>query len=128
VSIHSGEIGRLVGLSIHDQSEPAILRWSADARLSADDLRGDVTRCEPIGLSVPDEAVLDYAIAAGRTILTLNRRHFIALHRNRGSHAGIVVCTADRDFIGHARRIHDQIASRDDLSGELIRVNRPSRP
>jgi Domain of unknown function (DUF5615) len=55
--------------------------------------------------AVPDEAVLDYAIAGGRAVLTLNRKHFIALHRQRGSHTGIVVCTV-----------------------ELIRVNRPSPP
>jgi len=80
------------------------------------------------GLAVPDEAVLDYAIGKGRAILTLNRQHFIALHRNRGSHAGIVVCTVDRDFIGQARRIHDQVGGRSDLGGELIRVHRPNRP
>jgi hypothetical protein len=59
------------------------------------------------GLAVPDETVLDYAIAERRAVLTLNRRHFIALHRNRASHAGIVVCTVDRDYVGQARRIHD---------------------
>jgi Domain of unknown function (DUF5615) len=77
------------------------------------------------GLAVPDEAVLDYAIGESRAVLTLNRRHFIALHRNRASQTGIVVCTVDRDFIGQARRIHDQVAGRSNLNGELIRVNRP---
>jgi Domain of unknown function (DUF5615) len=78
------------------------------------------------GLAVPDEDVLDYAIGIGRAILTLNRKHFIALHRKRGSHAGIVVCTVDRDFAGQARRIHEHVGGRSDLSGELIRVNRPN--
>jgi hypothetical protein len=52
------------------------------------------------GVAVPDEAVLDYAIAERRAMLTLNRKHFIVLHRNRSSHAGIVVCTVDSDFLG----------------------------
>ena len=39
LGLHAGEIGRLVGLHIHEQSIPPILRWSADARLSAADLR-----------------------------------------------------------------------------------------
>ena len=52
------------------------------------------------GVAVPDEAVLDYAIAERRAMLTLNRKHFIVLHRNRSSHAGIVVCTVDPDFLG----------------------------
>jgi len=43
LGMHAGGIGRLVGKLIHDQSEPAILRWSADARLSADDLRRALT-------------------------------------------------------------------------------------
>jgi Domain of unknown function (DUF5615) len=78
------------------------------------------------GQAVPDAEVIDYAIGEGRAVLTLNRKHFIALHRDRGSHAGIVVCTVDRDFIGQARRIHEQVAARRDLAGELVRVNRPN--
>jgi hypothetical protein len=78
------------------------------------------------GQAVPDADVLEYATGAGRVVLTLNRKHFIALHRNRGAHAGIVVCTVDRDFIGQARRIDDQVGGRTNLSGELIRVNRPN--
>lgn len=77
------------------------------------------------GLAVPDENVLEYAVEHGRAVLTLNRKHFIALHCRRNSHAGIVVCTVDRDFAGQARRIHKHVAGRSDLDGELIRVNRP---
>jgi hypothetical protein len=77
------------------------------------------------GQAVPDDAILDAAAADGRAVLTLNRRHFVRLHRERPSHAGIVVCTFDPDFIGQAARIKDAIASAEPLDGLLIRVNRP---
>jgi len=76
--------------------------------------------------SVPDEEVLAFASVQGRAVLTLNRKHFIRLHRTQPEHAGIIVCTFDRNFIAQARRIHEAIASDMQLSGQLIRVNRPS--
>ena len=39
LGMHAGEIGRLVGLHIHEQSVPPILNWSANSKLGADDLR-----------------------------------------------------------------------------------------
>ncbi len=74
----------------------------------------------------PDEAVLSYASADDRTVLTINRKHFIRLHRTSSEHRGIIVCTADLDFTGQANRIHKAIESRDTLVGELVRVNRPA--
>jgi hypothetical protein len=79
------------------------------------------------GQAVPDEAVLDFAIEAGRALLTLNRKHFIWLHQERPNHAGLIVCTFDPDFIGQAGRIHATIEKAAELSGQLIRVNRPQR-
>ena len=75
--------------------------------------------------SVPDEEVLAFASSQGRAVLTLNRKHFIHLHRAQPEHAGIIVCTYDPDFIGQAKRIHAAIASEAQLSGQLIHVNRP---
>lgn len=75
--------------------------------------------------STPDEEVLAFASVQGRAVLTLNRRHFIRLHREKSDHAGIIVCTFDPDFAAQARRIHAAIASERQLSGQLIRVNRP---
>ena len=77
--------------------------------------------------ATPDAEILDFAISEQRAVLTLNRRHFVALHTIRPAHAGIVVCTVDPDFIGQARRIHDSLARCATLSGQLIRVNRPAR-
>jgi len=74
--------------------------------------------------AVPDDKVLEFATTENRALLTLNRRHFIRLHRERPQHAGIVVCTVDPDFAGQADRIHKAIRGQDSLRGQLIRVNR----
>ena len=50
------------------------------------------------GQQVPDAEVLELAISDHRAVLTLNRRHFIRLHQERPAHAGVIVCTVDRDF------------------------------
>jgi predicted nuclease of predicted toxin-antitoxin system len=76
--------------------------------------------------AIPDDAVLAFAHAEGRAVLTLNRRHFIQLHSRRVEHSGIIVCTLDTDFAGQAGRIDQAIASQGLLVGSLIRVNRPS--
>lgn len=77
--------------------------------------------------ALPDDKVLKFATAENRILLTLNRRHFIRLHRESTQHAGIVACTVDPDFTGQAERIHTAIAGRGSLNGQLIRVNRPSK-
>ena len=74
--------------------------------------------------AVTDEEVLAFATTEGRAVLTLNRKHFIHLHRRQPEHAGIIVCTYDPDFIAQAQRIHTAIASETALAGQLIRVNR----
>jgi hypothetical protein len=73
---------------------------------------------------LPDREVLALATAQDRCVLTLNRRHFIRLHVDSPTHAGIVVCTVDLDFIGQAARIHQAIDGAPSLAGQLIRVNR----
>ena len=78
------------------------------------------------GRAEPDDAVLAFALAEGRALLTLNRKHFIRLHRQQGEHLGIIVCTFDQDFIELARRIHQAIESQPSLPKQLIRINRPS--
>ncbi len=78
------------------------------------------------GRAMPDEGVLAFAIAEGRMLLTLNRRHFVRLHRAVPTHAGIVVCTVDPDFVGQARRIDAALQDQAHLAGQLIRINRPS--
>lgn len=79
------------------------------------------------GQSLTDEAVLDFARADNRAVLTLNRKHFIRLHGTGRDHAGIIACTFDLDSAGQAGRIHAAIAGQAKLSGQLVRVNRPAR-
>jgi hypothetical protein len=76
---------------------------------------------------VADEAVLDYAIATNRAVLTINRKHFFKLHNRVPAHGGIVVCSIDSDFDGQAARIHEAVSAHKDLTGVLIRVNRPGQ-
>jgi hypothetical protein len=77
------------------------------------------------GQEVPDEVILADACADSRAVLTHNRKDFIHLHRTQPNHAGIIVCTADLDFEGLASRIDASSRSQTQLSGQLIRVNRP---
>ena len=77
------------------------------------------------GQAIPDETVLAFASAAQRAVLTLNRKHFILLHASQRDHAGVIVCTFDPDFVRQAKRIHAAIGLEKQLSGQLIRVNRP---
>ena len=74
--------------------------------------------------AVPDEEVLEFAVSQKRAVITLNRKHFVQLHRRESDHSGIIVCTFDRDFMAQAQRIHDA-TSVSELAGKLIRVNRP---
>ena len=77
------------------------------------------------GQKIPDEEVLLFATENNRILLTLNRKHFIKLHSERPAHAGIIVCTFDPDFVGQANRIHSAITEQPNISGTLVRVNRP---
>ena len=77
--------------------------------------------------ALPDDAVLKFATAENRAVLTLNRHHFIRLHQQNPQHPGIIVCTVDSDFAGQSERIHKAIGAQGSLNGKLIRVNRPSK-
>ena|ERR1700687_3120134 len=72
----------------------------------------------------PDTDVLAYATAAGRAVLTFNRRHFVRLHSQVASNSGILVCTDD-DVDVLAGRIDQALAECPVLDNQLIRVDRP---
>jgi hypothetical protein len=74
--------------------------------------------------SIPDDEVLSFATAQDRAVLTMNRRHFMRLHREQRAHAGIIVCTFDRSFAGLAARIAAEIEAAGDLRERLLRVYR----
>ena len=72
-----------------------------------------------------DPEVLAFAVNNDRAVMTQNRRHFIRLHAQQPNHAGIIVCTDDKNLERLATRINDAIAGEENLRGKLIRVNRP---
>ena len=76
------------------------------------------------GQAMSDEAVLAFACAEQRVLLTLNRKHFVRLHQSHPDHSGIIVCTFDPDFLRLAERIHAVLTSHPHLDGQLLRVNR----
>ena len=78
---------------------------------------------------IPDDEVLDYATLNDRSIITFNRDDFVALHRNGVSHAGIIICKDDRDYLGQAQALHDYLETQvDRLYNRLIRVQRQNQP
>ena len=74
--------------------------------------------------ALPDAEVLEFATREERAVLTLNRLHFMRLHRERPNHAGVIACTFDSNFTAQAERIHAAISRESSLMGKLIRVNR----
>lgn len=76
------------------------------------------------GQSLTDPAVLTLASDNSRAVLTLNRKHFVRLHRSDAHHAGIIVCSFDLDFDGQAERIRTAIGSQSSLAGQLLPINR----
>lgn len=80
------------------------------------------------GVGTDDEDILAEATRLGRTVLTMNRRDFIALHAADPNHAGIVVCKRDPDTDALAARIHAALAACPAPAGQLLRVVKPNPP
>ncbi len=74
--------------------------------------------------SIEDDAVLRFAIETGRCVITINRKDFMRLHRVVTDHAGIIVCTENRDYAAFADRIDEAIRRSGELAHQLIRVVR----
>jgi hypothetical protein len=77
---------------------------------------------------IPDDQVLEYAVAENRAVLTLNRIDFIRLHQDtRGAHSGIIVCTRDdANPLAFAERINAVLIIHPNPAGQLIRIVRPA--
>jgi hypothetical protein len=91
------------------------------------ELGHDVLTTHEVGKSnqrIEDDAVLRFGVEMNRCIITINRKDFIRLHRQGPAHAGIIVCTENRDYPAFAERIDDAIRAVGDLAGQLIRVVR----
>lgn len=83
------------------------------------------------GRSIPDDAVLAFAVRHGWAVMTRNHRHFRKLHANSTHHCGIITITHDPDIEALAARIDRLIrvtlASEGTLEGRFLRVVRPPR-
>ncbi len=79
------------------------------------------------GRAISDQEVLAFAITERRVLLTLNRKHFIRLHSVTPTHAGIIACTFDPDFVALAKRIHVALEAHPEMNSQLVRINRPPR-
>jgi uncharacterized protein with PIN domain len=77
--------------------------------------------------AMSDEDVLAFANKEQRILLTLNRRHFIRLHKQHETHAGILACAFDPDFSAFAARIDQTLQENHDLSQMVVRINRPQQ-
>ena len=75
--------------------------------------------------STPDDEVLAFAVADSRALLTLNRKHFVRLHRESTDHFGIIVCSFDLGFSALAQRIDQEIVECGALASQLLRIDRP---
>ena len=71
-----------------------------------------------------DDAVLRFAIETDRCVLTINRRDFRRLHRAAPAHAGIIVCTENRDYAAFATKVDEAIRTSGSLRNQLIRIVR----
>jgi hypothetical protein len=67
--------------------------------------------------ALPDDEVLRFATENKRTLITLNRRHFIRLRGEHPNHEGIIVCKFDPDFEKQSQRIDKQINETGSLAG-----------
>ena len=76
--------------------------------------------------AIENAEVLAFATEQNRSVLALNRKHFVRLHAEQQAHAGIVVCTFDADFTRQAQSIHETLTAQSDLTGQLLRVTRPA--
>ncbi|MBD2261194.1 DUF5615 family PIN-like protein [Pseudanabaena sp. FACHB-2040] len=78
---------------------------------------------------IPDKAVLAFATAENRSVITLNRQDFIDLHRSGINHGGIVICKDDRDYQGQAQTLHIYVETAgQSLFDRLIRIQKQNQP
>lgn len=77
--------------------------------------------------SIPDNEVLAYATEQKRILVTLDWDDFKRLHRDNSNHAGIIICTMDRNSVALAQRIHEALASTPDVANKLISITKPSQ-
>lgn len=91
------------------------------------ELSHDVLTTHEVGKSnrgIEDDEVLRFAVSEGRCVITINRKDFMRLHRDQPDHAGIIVCTENRDYAVFAEKIDEVIRQAGSIVGKLMRVVR----
>ncbi|MFH7244506.1 MAG: DUF5615 family PIN-like protein [Spirulina sp.] len=79
--------------------------------------------------NIPDHDVLTFAVGDYRSVITLNRQDFIALHRSGTFHRGIIICKEDRDYRGQAEILHYYLENLGHtMENRLIRVQKQNQP
>jgi Domain of unknown function (DUF5615) len=76
---------------------------------------------------IPDDAVLAFATAENRAVITFNRDDFIKLHRSGIAHGGIVVCKDNRDYAGQAQTLQDCLGLGQALCNCCLRVKKQNQ-
>ena len=88
----------------------------------------DTLSVQVAGLSgMPDEAVLEFAAADDRIVLTHDRRDFRRLHRAGAVHTGIIICTRNDDHTALAAAVLHVVSTVPDTHGLLLKVYRGDR-
>jgi Domain of unknown function (DUF5615) len=77
---------------------------------------------------IPDDAVLAFATAENRAVITFNRDDFVKLHRSGLNHGGIVVCKDNRDYAGQAQKLQDWLGLGEDLRNRCLRIKKQNQP
>ncbi|MCC5896478.1 MAG: DUF5615 family PIN-like protein [Phormidium sp. BM_Day4_Bin.17] len=91
----------------------------------------DILTCYDVGQAnraISDSQVLEFATAANRAVITLNRQDFIHLHRENMTHAGIIICKTDRNHVSQARHLHESIFQIKTLHNRLFRILKINQP
>jgi predicted nuclease of predicted toxin-antitoxin system len=85
-----------------------------------------VVESDKAGSRWPDEEVFREAQRQQRAILTLNRRHFLSLHRHHPVHSGLILCTHNPDPLNFAAQLHEKLMQTPLLNNQCLRIYRPS--
>lgn len=73
---------------------------------------------------ISDDAVLKFATADGRAVVTFDRRDYYRLHQEHPDHAGIIACTSNPNVEELAAQIDREISLEGTLDNKFIRVYR----
>lgn len=80
------------------------------------------------GQGLSDPQVLELAIALDRSVLTFNRKDFLALHHDREQHCGLLLCKDDRNRPEQAQVLHQYLLKQTTLHDRCLRILKQNQP